>query len=158
MNVNPEAAPLLTGLWRKHNIGRLLNNAIDRFEARVFELLAQSGHSETRITHVSLTRNLDLEGTRLTELARRAAMTKQSMAQLVNQLEALGIVARLSDPSDGRARIIVFTPKGLDWLEAFRGALHQAEREMRDQVGDENFDSLKQCLAAYGAAFDSTVP
>lgn len=152
MKIEPDAVQPLLGQWRRRNIGRLLNNAIDRFEGRVFELLAESGHSEMRITHVSLTRNLDTGGTRLTELARRAAMTKQSMAQLVNELEGLGMVARRPDPNDRRARVIAFTPKGLAWLEAFRDALHQAEREMQNTIGADNFSTLMRCLAAYGIA------
>ena len=47
-----------------------------RFEARVLELMSERGHVETRTAHVGLTRNPDVEGTRLTELARRASMSK----------------------------------------------------------------------------------
>ena len=108
--------------WRHANIGRLLNNAVRRFEARVLELMTASGHVETRITHVSPTWNLDVEGTRLTELARRASMSKQAMGELVDQCVDLGLVDRIADPSDGRARIVMFTSAGLAWLEAFRRA------------------------------------
>src|SRR5215831_6661753 len=86
--------------WRHANIGRLLNNAVRRFEARVLELMSARGHVETRIAHVSLTRNLDVEGTRLTELARRASMSKQAMGELVDQCMELGLVGRIADPSD----------------------------------------------------------
>jgi DNA-binding MarR family transcriptional regulator len=96
--------------WRHANVGRLLNNAVRRFEARVLELMSASGHVETRIAHVSLTRNLDVEGTRLTELAQRASMSKQAMGELVDQCAELGLVERMADPKDGRARIIRFTP------------------------------------------------
>ena len=71
--------------WRHANIGRLLNNAVRRFEGRVLELMSERGHGQTRIAHVSLTRNLDVEGTRLTELARRASMSKQAMGELVER-------------------------------------------------------------------------
>jgi len=121
--------------WRHGNIGRLLNNAIRRFEARVLELMSEAGHGQTRIAHVSLTRNLDVSGTRLTEIARRASMTKQAMGELVDQCEALGLVSRRPDPSDKRARIVTFTPRGLKWLDAFRAAVDMAEDEMRRELG-----------------------
>ncbi len=74
-----------------------------RFEARVLELMKQArGHDETRIAHVGLTRNLDVEGTRLTELARRASMSKQAMGELVDQCAELGLVDRVADPTDRR--------------------------------------------------------
>src|SRR3981189_276522 len=53
--------------WRHDNIGRLLNNAVRRFEGRVLEMMGEAGYADTRIAHVNLTRNLDVEGTRLTE-------------------------------------------------------------------------------------------
>ena len=141
--------------WRHANIGRLLNNAVRRFEARVLELMSESGHQETRIAHVSLTRNLDVEGTRLTELARRASMSKQAMGELVDQCTALGLVDRIPDPSDRRARIVRFTPAGRAWLNAFRDAVDIAEREMRSELGKATVDTILKGLAAYGAKFDT---
>jgi DNA-binding MarR family transcriptional regulator len=141
--------------WRHANIGRLLNNAVRRFEARVLELMSASGHVETRIAHVNLTRNLDVDGTRLTELARRASMSKQAMGELVDQCEDLGLVDRVVDPSDGRARIVTFTPAGLAWLDAFRDAVDLAEQEMRIELGKSTMDAIVRGLAVYGARFDS---
>ncbi len=136
-------------------MGRLLNNAVRRFETRVLELMSARGHSETRSAHVSLTRNLDIEGTRLTELARRASMSKQAMGELVDQCTGLGLIERVPDPSDGRARIIMFTPAGLTWLNAFREAVDAAEREMRAELGGSTMDVILKGLRAYGARFDT---
>src|SRR5215469_3146653 len=141
--------------WRHANVGRLLNNAIRRFEARVLDLMSASGHAETRIAHVNLTRNLDVEGTRLTELARRASMSKQAMGELVDQCIALGLVDRTADPTDGRARIVRFTRAGRIWLDAFRDAVDLAEREMRAELGKTAMDTILKGLAAYGATFDT---
>ena len=141
--------------WRHANVGRLLNNAVRRFEARVLELMSERGHVETRISHVNLTRNLDVEGTRLTELARRASMSKQAMGELVDQCAELGLVDRVADPNDRRARIIKFTPDGLTWLDAFRDAVDVAEQEMRADLGKATMDAIVKGLAAYGAKFDT---
>jgi DNA-binding MarR family transcriptional regulator len=141
--------------WRHANIGRLLNNAVRRFEARVLELMSEKGHAETRIAHVNLTRNLDVEGTRLTELARRASMSKQAMGELVDQCAELGLVDRVADASDRRARIVRFTPAGLVWLDAFRDAVDVAEHEMRAELGKATMDAILKGLAAYGARFDT---
>ena len=141
--------------WRYDNVGRLLNNAVSRFESRVLELMSQSGHPQARISHISLTRNLDLKGTRVSELARRAGMTKQAMGELVGQCAALKLVIANTDPSDKRARIVQFTPEGRRWLEAFRHAVDQAEREMRDEVGAVGMDVLRGALALYGVRFDA---
>jgi DNA-binding MarR family transcriptional regulator len=141
--------------WRHDNVGRLLNNAVARFESRVLELMSRSGHPQARISHVSLTRNLDLKGTRVSELARRAGMTKQAMGELVSQCAALNLVVATTDPSDKRARIVAFTSEGRRWLEAFRHAVDDAEREMRTEVGSVAMDVLRGALALYGAGFDT---
>jgi len=141
--------------WRHTNIGRLLNNAVRRFETRVFELLAETGHTEARLTHLNLTRNLDMAGTRMTELARRAGVTKQAMSELIVQCEELDLIRRDADSKDARAKVVKFTKRGLDWLEAFRATLAQAEYEMRQELGTLCVDGLKSALSSYAEAYDS---
>jgi len=141
--------------WRHANVGRLLNNAVRRFEARVLELMSAKGHVATRMAHIGLTRNLDVEGTRLTELARRASISKQAMGELVDQCAALKLVDRVVDPDDRRGRIVRFTPAGLTWLDAFSSAVDIAEKEMRTELGKATMDALLRGLEVYGAAFDT---
>ena len=62
-------------------------------------------------------------------------MSKQAMGDLVDQCEAWGLVTREPDPRDARARLVRFTPTGLAWLQAFKDAVAQAEREFRAEVG-----------------------
>ena len=71
------------------------------------------------------------------------------MGDLVDQCAAWGLVRREPDPSDGRARRVVFTPAGLDWLAAFQDAVAQAEAEFRAAVGDEVAAVVMLGLEAY---------
>ncbi|HET9868369.1 MAG TPA: MarR family transcriptional regulator [Nitrospira sp.] len=135
--------------WRRTNVGRLLNNALTQFEDRVVELLAEAGQSEVRVSHIGLTRSLDRRGTRVTELARRANMTKQGMSELISQCEAIGLVQRTVDPEDRRAKIVRFTDRGLEWLTAFEAAVQQAEFEMRTSLGTLCVDGLCSALTRY---------
>ncbi len=146
--------------WRQSHLGRLLGEAMRRFDARVLQLMTASdqvplalanlaARDKVGAAHIHLTRHLPLAGARLTELARMAGMTKQAMGDLVDQCEAWGLVARQPDPLDARARRIVFTPTGLDWLAAFRAALTQAEAEFRAAVGDDVATVVALGLEAY---------
>ena len=139
--------------WRRSNIGRLMNEAVRLFESRVIDLMRAKGFGDLGAAHVNLTRHLDENGSRLTELAERAAMTKQSMRELVEQVERAGLVKREPDPNDGRAKIIVFTPAGRRWLEAFGESVATAEGEMADVIGvarlREARDVLRQYLSQY---------
>ena len=135
--------------WRLNNVGRRLNEAVRIFENRIVQLLRERGHEQLTVAHINLTRNLDEDGTRLTELARRAAMTKQSMSELVEQVERTGLIEKRRDPNDGRAKLVCFTQDGFQWLEAFHQSLETAEREMRHQLGDAVVSLLVEMLAKY---------
>lgn len=144
--------------WRRHNAGRILGDALIRFEGRVLALMARAGYAETRLSHVNLTRHLDLAGTRMTELARRARMTNAAMTELVDQCVLLGLVLREPDPADGRVRRVCFTEDGRHWLQAFGRALRQAERELRREIGEEAAAVLFGALAGYAAEVQSIGP
>lgn len=140
---------LQNDLWRHQNVGRLLNNAITRLENRVLDEMRKAGHGGLSLSHITITRNLDLSGTRATELARRADITKQSAGELIAQLETLGLVERLPDPEDRRAKIVCFTPAGLAWLTAFKQALEIAEQELAQEIGAASFAQLRKALIRY---------
>jgi DNA-binding MarR family transcriptional regulator len=148
--------------WRQAHLGHWMSQALQRFDARVLYLMSQNENMPLALSnlaargslsasHIHITRHLALEGSRLTELARRAGMSKQAMGKLVEQCEAWGLVARLADDHDARARRIVFTPVGLAWLQAFGQAVAQAEAELRTAVGAEVATVIAIGLEAYAA-------
>lgn len=140
---------ILRNAWRRSNIGRRMNEAVRIFENRIIEHLKDHGHAELTSAHINLTRNLDEDGTRLTELARRASLTKQSMSELVDQVERTGLIEKRPDPADGRAKLVCFTEKGFEWLEAFHQSLEVAENEMREELGVAMVDLLVEALGKY---------
>ena len=146
--------------WRLTHLGRLLGHASRRFDERVLHLMANNvdvplalsnlaARAQVGAAHIHITRHLDLEGSRLTDLAARAGMTKQAMGDLVTQCEAWGLVVREPDPADARARRVRFTDTGLAWLQAFRDAVAQAEAEFRAEVGHEIATVVSIGLEAY---------
>jgi DNA-binding MarR family transcriptional regulator len=146
--------------WRITHLGRLLGHATRRFDERVLHLMAHDVHvplalsnlaarGQVTAAHVHVTRHLALAGSRLTELAERAGMSKQAMGDLVAQCEAWGLVTRETDPRDARARLVRFTPTGLAWLQAFKDAVAQAEAEFRAEVGDDVATVVALGLEAY---------
>jgi DNA-binding MarR family transcriptional regulator len=138
-----------TSNWRRNNIGRLLNESVTRFESRVLSLMAEKGYGEVRLGHINVTRNLDIEGTRSTDLAVRASMTKQAMGELVEQCVALGLVRREPDPTDGRAKIVRFTDEGITFLGQFRHAVATAQAEMGARLGAGRLQKLLDALWDY---------
>ena len=149
--------------WRLTHLGRRLGHALRRFDARVLELMARdvevplalsnlAARDQVGAAHIHITRHLAVGGSRLTELAASAGMSKQAMADLVDQCEAWGLVRREADPHDGRARRVLFTASGLLWLQAFQHAVAQAEDEFRQAVGTDVATVVALGLEAYAGA------
>ena len=133
-----------------------------RFDDRVLALMARhidvplalanlAARDKVSAAHIHITRHLPLNGARLTELADMAGMSKQAMGDLVTQCEAWGLVQRVADGLDARAKRIVFTASGLDWLHAFEQAVAQAEDEFRQEVGADVATVVSLGLEAYAA-------
>ena len=152
-------APIDDG-WRLTHLGRLLGHAARRFDERVLQLMAHNvdvplalsnlaSRAQVSAAHIHITRHVGLNGSRLTELARRAGMSKQAMGDLVDQCEAWGLVLREADPHDTRARLVRFTPTGLAWLQAFKDAVAQAEAEFRAEIGTQVAAVVMIGLEAY---------
>ena len=156
-------APALGGTaegWRQTHLGRLMGHALRRFDARVLALMANdvavplalsnlAARSQVGAAHIHITRHLSLQGSRLTDLAQAAGMSKQAMGNLVDQCEAWGLVKRERDGRDARARQVVFTEAGLAWLAAFQTAVAQAESEFKASVGKEIATVVALGLEAY---------
>jgi DNA-binding MarR family transcriptional regulator len=148
--------------WRERHLGYLLGQAARRFDERALALMASNvevplalanlaARAQVSAAHVHITRHLAREGSRLTELAARAGMSKQAMGDLVSQCEAWGLVTREADPRDKRARRVVFTTTGLAWLQAFKDAVQQAQEEFRAEVGAEVATVVMIGLEAYAS-------
>ena len=148
--------------WRVAHLGYLMGRALQRFDARVLALMAHNvevplalsnlaARGQVSAAHIHVTRHLALQGSRLTDLAASAGMTKQAMGKLVDQCEAWNLVTRAPDPRDARARRVAFTATGLIWLKAFQDAVAQTEAELQHAVGEQVATVIAIGLEAYAA-------
>ncbi|MFN5349659.1 MAG: MarR family transcriptional regulator [Polaromonas sp.] len=154
---------LLEPGWRVTHLGRLMGNALRRFDERVLWLMSRdvlvplalsnlAARDQVGAAHIHITRHLAIKGSRLTDLASSAGMSKQAMGDLVTQCEAWGLVTRALDAYDKRAKTVRFTDDGLLWLGAFERAVTQAEAEFKTAVGQDVATVVALGLEAYGGA------
>jgi DNA-binding MarR family transcriptional regulator len=136
---------------------RLLSVAFDDFCEDVERRLAQTPYSDIRIAHGCVFGNIDPEGTRLTELAERARMTKQSVGEVTSDLEQRGYVERVPDPSDGRAKIIRLTERGRAAQALGVGLIDEVEQEWAERFGSERVAALREALEAVTGARPAVV-
>ena len=146
--------------WRITHLGRLMGHALRRFDERVLRLMARdvlvplalsnlAARDQVGAAHIHITRHLAVNGSRLTDLASSAGMSKQAMGDLVTQCEAWGLATRQRDTHDKRAKNVMFTADGLLWLGAFERAVAQAETEFRASVGEDVAIVVALGLEAY---------
>ena len=90
--------------------------------------------------------HLRIGGSRPSELAEKAGMTKQAMGKIVDELQEIGYVEKAADPNDGRAKIIRFTEKGLDLLQDSGDIIDEIWRDYTELVGAKRLGILREEL------------
>jgi DNA-binding MarR family transcriptional regulator len=134
------------------NLAVLLREPFRIGSERLHERFAQRGHPEVRTPHGNVFGFLDDEGTRVSVLAQRAQVTKQSMAELVAHLERHGYVERVPDPADGRAKLVRPTPRGKQLYAIAREFVAELEQRWTEQLGARKMRQLRQLLVELNEA------
>src|SRR3954451_7730531 len=140
---------------RSHtNLGLLLREPFRIGSAVLHERLAERGHPDVRAPHGNVFQYLDADGTRVSVLAERAQITKQSMAELVAHLERHGYVERVPDPTDGRAKLVRATARGREVYAIARQVVAELEEEWTRRLGTAKMRRLRQLLEELNAGLD----
>jgi DNA-binding MarR family transcriptional regulator len=115
-------------------------------EDRIFRAIQDAGFDDWTLAQARVFQRITPDGSRLTELADQAQMSKQSAGVLVDQLERLGYVRRVLDPTDGRARLIVIEERGRRAAEVAMATSAEILSEWTAFLGTRNFTLLHQIL------------
>lgn len=141
-----------------HAMIRLLGAAFDGFTDELVRRLAETPYNDIRVSHGCVFGNIDPDGSRLTELAVRAHMTKQSVGEVTSELEQRGYVERVPDPDDGRAKIIRLTERGRQAQALGRRIIDDIELDWAERFGAERVAALRDALEAIAAEELVSVP
>ncbi|HET6533923.1 MAG TPA: MarR family transcriptional regulator [Actinoplanes sp.] len=128
------------------NLGLLLYIPYRAMEARVFAGLAEAGYSDFTPAQARVFQRIGPGGSRLTDLAEQAQITKQSAGFLVDQLERAGYVERGPDPTDARARLVRIAPRGAAAVPVAAAIVADVEREWAAHLGGHRAAQLRQIL------------
>lgn len=139
---------------KRVSVGQLLFKAARLWNEEAMARV-QKRHPGARVAHTTLFPHIDLDGTRQTEIARRAGITKQAVGQLVDELIAIGMLRRDPDPLDGRAQLVRFTDEGIAQLLAGLDVLDEVEIDLGGDVGAGTLDRLRRDLAKLVPALEA---
>jgi DNA-binding MarR family transcriptional regulator len=136
-----------TDVAAPEHIGRLLLRAHRSFGARFVAGLQVLGYPTFTVAHLSLFPNIEPAGTRASVLAERTGMSKQSVAQLLSELEADGYIRREKDAEDGRAAVVRMTGRGEAVYRDAKKVKRDIERDYERRLGQEGLAGLRRALA-----------
>ncbi len=135
------------------HIARLLLRAVRAVQSTYIERLQQRGHPGLRTGHIPVfaglnpeSTNVAGEGTRITDLANRAGMTRQMMGRLVRELEALGYLSTATHPEDQRAVVVTMTERGHAIRAEAAAVIAELEADYAVLLNDPDLTSLKGAL------------
>ena len=131
---------------REPILPRRLSQTARALEREITEALHDRGVWDLKPTQARNLLLIDRTGTRLSELAQRADITKQRMMQVIDELQSMGCVRRTPDPEDSRAKVVRLTAKGLRHRAEARRALMAVEARARRQLGERRYDQLASML------------
>ena len=128
------------------NIGLLCFIVQRAMEDRVLADLAAAGFDDITVAQARVLARVGANGTRLTDLAEQAQVTKQTAGVLVDALERAGYVYRVPDPHDARARLICISERGEAVVAAAAEVVAAVESEWSDYLGPTGWSQLRRSL------------
>jgi DNA-binding MarR family transcriptional regulator len=114
--------------------------------------LERSEFGDIRPTHGCVFRFVQGEGLRLTDIAERAGMTKQSVGEIVDDLVERGYAQRVPAPDDRRAKLICLTERGEAAQAHGRKLFAKVEKRWAQRYGAERIGALRELLEEIVAA------
>lgn len=126
----------------------LLDLAFDAMIAEFMSEIEKSEFDDIRPTHGCVFRYLRSRGMRLTEMAERANMTKQSVGEVVDDLVGRDYVERVPDPDDRRAKLIRLTARGRKAQAFGFRVFAEIEERWAERHGADRIAGLRETLEA----------
>ncbi|MGB8384603.1 MAG: MarR family transcriptional regulator [Dermatophilaceae bacterium] len=131
---------------QRRELGVLLFVANRALEQRAFDAVVAAGITDITLAQARVAARIGPDGSRVSDLAAQARITKQSAAFLIEQLEAAGYVQRVPDPTDGRARLVRLTPRARRVAQVADAEVERVLAEWAEHVGQERLRQMHQTL------------
>jgi DNA-binding MarR family transcriptional regulator len=131
-------------------LGVLLSAAERALAIELEDGLRAAGYHDLRAAHAQVFVAIDSSGSRLTDLAARAGMTKQAMGELVRYLEQHDYLNVEPDSRDRRAKVIRPTVRGWSAHQTSIALLAESDRRLGERLGDQALRDLRAQLTRIG--------
>lgn len=132
--------------------GRDLRTLLDvpqsDLKAHLASRLERLGFPSLRPAQVQLLNAIGSEptGIRLTDLVAQVSLPKQTVGDLINELESMRLVERFQDPEHGVIKRVRLGPKGKVWAAEVKRVSNETEQRWASQLGSKKMRSLRALL------------
>jgi DNA-binding MarR family transcriptional regulator len=124
----------------------LVDRANRALQNHMVEAAHRRGHPEIKHAHNAVFATLLEEGTRATDMAARAGITRQSMGEVIRELVDLGILEMKPDPDDRRAKLVTYSGAGLEFAREGNQHLIDLEKRFVEEFGAEEYELVRTFL------------
>jgi DNA-binding MarR family transcriptional regulator len=128
------------------NLGILLFVSYRALEQRAHDALVAADITDITLAQARIAARIGPHGTRVSEMAEQARVTKQSAGFLVEQLEATGYVERVPDPADRRARLVRLTARADRVVAVANAEVERVLAEWSEHVGADRLQQVYETL------------
>ena len=136
----------------------LVNRADRALQADMVRFAHERGYPQVKPAHNAVFGALGGSGARATDLAVRAGITRQSMGEIVRDLVGLGFVTMEPDPLDRRAKLVKYTPAGVELTNGGFQHILGLEERFAEEFGAERYEQVRAVLSAVVQLLEPDLP
>jgi DNA-binding MarR family transcriptional regulator len=140
---------------RNRDLRSLLHVPQHDLQAQVASRLARIGFPQLRPAHVQVLSQIADAGVRLADLVANVSLPKQTVGDLIDDLESMKMVERFPDPDHGVIKRVRLGPKGRVWAAEVRRVAQATEARWTTQLGAKKMKSLRSLLEELAATVES---
>ena len=152
---NPDGRNAVTAGQIDH-VGVPLWRASTAFTRRMIESVQLLGFEDISVADSELLPFLEIEGSRLSDLAKRKGVSRQAIHQSVHSLVKRGYLQLVPDPGDARAKIVRHAEKGLRLLAAMQIVKAELQQKALSALSPKKIDELTRMLDSLTETFESS--
>ena len=136
-----------TGTHRSRDLRTLLDVPQHDLQAQLASRLSRLGFGTLRPAHVQLLSAVPPDGgVRLADLVAAVSLPKQTVGDLLDDLEQMKMVERCPDPDHGVIKRVRLGPKGRVWAAEVRKVAAATEARWATRLGSKKMKSLRALL------------
>ncbi len=142
----PIVLVIMTKTRTSRDLRTLLHVPQHDLQAQVASRLERLGFPALRPAHVQLLSGIRPEGVRLADLVAEVSLPKQTVGDLIDDLERMKMVERFPDPDHGVIKRVRLGPKGKVWAAEVKRVAAATEARWATRLGSKKMKSLRALL------------